>query len=118
MNFARPILFDFFNLNVRMQDLYRAWTLLDDDQQHPAGIFLDYAELPLIKQLNRDLLVLKEDETLLKQLRENLKSARELADEIYNEAIKDYSELKDENVSTSSSSIAYLKEFYNEFTIR
>ena len=51
MNLARPILFDFFNLNVRMQDLYRAWTLLDDDQQHPAGIFLDYAELPLIKQL-------------------------------------------------------------------
>ena len=117
MNFARPILFDFFNLNVRMQDLYRAWTLLDDDQQHPAGIFLDYAELPLIKQLNRDLLVLKEDEKLLKQLRENLKSAGELADEIYSEAIKDYSELKDENVSTSSSSIAHLKGFYNEFTV-
>ena len=117
MNFARPILFDFFNLNVRMQDLYRAWTLLDDDQHHPAGIFLDYAELPLIKQLNRDLLVLKEDEKLLKQLRENLKSAGELADEIYSEAIKDYSELKDGNISISSSPISHLKEFYNEFTV-
>jgi len=53
----------------------------------------------------------------LKQLRENLKSAGELADEIYSEAIKDYSELKDEQVSTSSSSIAHLKGFYNEFTV-
>ena len=71
----------------------------------------DYKEIKAVTK------VLKEDEKLLKQLRENLKSAGELADEIYSEAIKDYSELKDENVSTSSLSIAHLKGFYNEFTV-
>jgi len=117
MKLVRPILSDFFILNVRMQNLYRDWAAIDDDQKHACGFFLDYAEIPLLQQLNRNLPVLQEDEVLLQQLRKNIKSANELATEIYFEAQKNYPELKDENIDLSNSQTVHLKEFYDEFIV-
>ena len=117
MELVRPILSEFFILNVRLQNLFRDWATIDDAQKHAGGNFLDYAEIPLLQQLNRNLLEFQEDEALLQQLRKNIKSAEELAAEIYLEALKYYPELKDENVDLSNSQAGHLKEFYDEFTI-
>ena len=117
MELVRPILSEFFILNVRLQNLFHDWAAIDDDQKHAAGFFLDYAEIPLLQQLNRNLLELQEDEALLQQLRKNIKSAQELAAEIYLEALKYYPELKDENVDLSNSQAEHLKDFYDEFIV-
>ena len=117
MELVRPILSDFFILNVRLQNLFRDWAAIDDDQKHANGFFLDYAEIPLLQQLNRNLLEFQEDEVLLQQLRKNIKSAQELAAEIYLEAQKYYPELKDENIDLSNSQEQHLKGFYDEFIV-
>ena len=59
----------------------------------------------------------QEDEVLLQQLRKNIKSAQELAAEIYLEAQKYYPELKDENIDLSNSQEQHLKGFYDEFIV-
>lgn len=58
----------FFLLNIRIQDLYRSWAALDNDKKYPQGIFLDYLELPILQQLNSDLLEYKADDLLFVQL--------------------------------------------------
>jgi hypothetical protein len=117
MELVRPILSEFFILNVSLQKLFRDWAAIDDAQKHAGGFFLDYSEIPLLQQLNRNLLEFQEDEALLQQLRKNIKSAEELAAEIYLEALKYYPELKDENVDLSNSQAEHLKEFYDEFIV-
>lgn len=117
MKSVRPILVNFFLLNIRMQDLYQSWAALDDDKKYPQGIFLDYAELPILQQLNSDLLEYKADDILLLQLQQNEKSAHELADEICQEAFKDFPELEHAGANSSLSPSSHLKEFFDEFTV-
>ena len=117
MESVRPILTNFFLLNIRMQDLYRSWAALDDDKKYPQGIFLDYAELPILQQLNSDLLENKADDFLLVQLQVNVKSAHELADEICQEAFNDYPELEYARANSPLSPSSHLKEFFDEFTV-
>jgi len=85
MERIRPILQGFAQTNVATQALFREWA--DQQQEANAGrSFLDYAEIPFLAQLNRNLLRDYDDETLFEQLARNLELARELRREIMAEA--------------------------------
>ena len=99
-----------------MKDLYRSWAALDNEK-NILRVFFDYLELPILQQLNSDLLEYKADDILLVQLQLNEKSAHELADEICQEAFNDYPELEYAKANSTLSPSSHLKEFFDEFTV-
>ena len=50
-----------------MKDLYRSWAALDNEK-NILRVFFDYLELPILQQLNSDLLEYKADDLLFVQL--------------------------------------------------
>ena len=81
MERVRPILHGFAQNNVAMQALFRKWAA-EDPETEAAHVFIDYAELPFLADLNRNLLEDCNDEVLFTQLESNLNLARELRQEI------------------------------------
>jgi hypothetical protein len=84
---SRPLLQGFAAANVRMQAFFRAWgAASEDDPPTPSHTFVDYAEIPFLAELNRELLLEGDDDAVFELLERNLGLARELQLEIVAEA--------------------------------
>lgn len=81
MERVRPILRGFAQANVGMQAFFREWADMEQDVE-VAGSFVDYAAIPFLSELNRNLLQICDDDALLAQLERNLGLARQLRQEI------------------------------------
>jgi len=89
MGRARPLLQGFAMANVRMQAFFREWNANSKaDPPIPPNVFVDYAEIPFLADLNRELLNRGSDESVLALLERNLGMARELQREIIAEATR------------------------------
>jgi len=86
MEWVRPVLQGFAAANVGMQAFFREWAGKDRHHPPPAGSFVDYAEIPFLAALNRDLLRDFDDAELFAQLGRNLELASQLQQEIIAEA--------------------------------
>jgi hypothetical protein len=85
MERARPALQGFAYTNIEMQAFFRKWAREDRAVAPGAGVFVDYAEIPFLAELNRNLLREFDDDSLFDQLARNLHLARELQREIWAE---------------------------------
>jgi hypothetical protein len=87
MDRDRTLLRGFAAANVRMQAFFRQWHAVSrEDPPTPSRAFVDYAEIPFLAELNRELLLEADDESLLELLERNLQLAKELQLEIIAEA--------------------------------
>jgi flavin-dependent dehydrogenase len=83
MDRARPILERFALVNVRMQAFFRDWhAACEDDPPPPQKVFVDYAELAFLAELNRALLIEENDDDTLRALERNVELALTLRREI------------------------------------
>ena len=89
MDRSRPLLQSFAAANVRMQAFFREWGAVStEDPPTPPRIFIDYAEIPFLAEMNRELQGEGDDESVLALLERNLRLARELQLEIVAEAAR------------------------------
>lgn len=89
MDRSRPVLQGFAATNVRMQAFFREWGAVSaEDPATPSRVFVDYAEIPFLAEMNRDLQGEGDDESVLETLERNLQLARELQIEIVAEAAR------------------------------
>ncbi len=86
MDQVRPLLQEFAFINVNMQAFFREWAAKEPCPDLEPGAFLDYAEIAFLAEMNRNLNVERDDESLLEQLSVNLRLAKELKQEIVTEA--------------------------------
>lgn len=87
MKRSQPMLHGFATANVRMQAFYRTWhSFSKEDPPVPVQSFVDYAEIPFLAKLNRELLLETDDEAVLTLLENNVRLARDLQIEIIAEA--------------------------------
>lgn len=89
MDQVRPLLQEFAFINVNMQAFFREWAAKKPDPDLEPGAFLDYSEIEFLAEMNRNLNVERDDESLFYQLSENLRLAKELKQEIMVEAARD-----------------------------
>jgi hypothetical protein len=72
-----------------MQAFFREWGAVSaEDPPTPPRIFIDYAEIPFLAEMNRELQGEGDDESVLALLERNLRLARELQLEIVAEAAR------------------------------
>jgi hypothetical protein len=72
-----------------MQAFFREWGAVSaEDPPAPPRIFVDYAEIPFLAEMNRELQGEGDDESVLELLERNLRMARELQLEIVAEAAR------------------------------
>jgi hypothetical protein len=83
---AKIHLLDFYQLNLKMQELFRTWSNKEDSTMSLSDTFLDYTKVKFLHQANENLLLKLSDEQLLTQLTTNLSEVRRLANEIIREA--------------------------------
>jgi flavin-dependent dehydrogenase len=83
---AKVYLMDFYQLNLEMQGLFRNWADKDNVSRNSSNIFLDYTQVKVLHQANKNLLKKLDDQQLLKQLTVNLTDMHCLANEILREA--------------------------------
>ena len=89
MDRSRSLLQSFAAANVRMQVFFREWGAVSaEDPPAPSRIFVDYAEIPFLAEMNRELQGEGDDESVLELLERNLRMARELQLEIVAEAAR------------------------------
>ena len=86
MERVRPALQGFAYTNIEMQAFFRKWAREDRAVAPGAGVFVDYAEIRFLAELNRNLLRECDDDSLIDQLTRNLHLAGELQREIWAEA--------------------------------
>ncbi len=87
MDRVRPLLQGFAVANVRMQSFFRKWDAASGEEPPmPSRTFVDYAEIPFLAELNRELLLEGDDESVLELLERNLQLAQDLQLEIISEA--------------------------------
>ncbi len=86
MERVRLVLQGFASTNIEMQAFFRKWAREDRAVAPGAGVFVDYAEIRFLAELNRNLLRECDDDSLIDQLARNLHLAGELQREIWAEA--------------------------------
>ncbi|MFT5689405.1 MAG: flavin-dependent dehydrogenase [Planctomycetota bacterium] len=109
MDEARSPLQGFAKANASVQALFRKWDAATLDDEPREGVFLDYAKLEFLADMNRDLLRERDDAALLVQLKRNLQLAQELEQEIIAEAARSAPELATGREKPSST---HLKEMF------
>ena len=83
MDRTRPLLRSFAAANVRMQAFFREWDAVSgEDPPTPARVFVDYSEIPFLAEMNRELMLEGDDDTVLALLEHNLQLASDLQLEI------------------------------------
>ena len=72
--------------NISMQSVFREWVKRSKDGTAPEGIYIDYAGLDFLAELNANLKEKFDDDALIAQMERNLSLARDLKLEIIAEA--------------------------------
>lgn len=83
---VNPILQSFAFTNLSMQAYFREWAKHGHHAAHPGPMFIDYAGLDFLAELNANLAVEYDDEALIAQMERNLLLAKDLRLEIQAEA--------------------------------
>jgi flavin-dependent dehydrogenase len=84
-----PLLRDFAAANVRMQAFFRDWNAVsDEDPPTPSRTFIDYAEISFLAEMNRELTLEGDDDSIYALLEHNLALAKELQLEIVAKAAR------------------------------
>ncbi len=88
MQRVRPLLQGFAFTNISMQSVFREWAKLSRHQAPPEGVYVDYAGLDFLAELNANLKEKFDDEALIAQMERNLSLAGDLKLEIIAEAAR------------------------------
>jgi hypothetical protein len=86
MERASPLLQSFAFTNVAMQAYFREWARESKSESPPERVYIDYAGLDFLSQLNANLGEKYDDDALIEQMERNLNLAKSLRREIYAEA--------------------------------
>lgn len=86
MERVNPILQSFAFTNFSMQSYFREWAKLAEGESQPEGVFIDYAGLDFLAEMNANLAENYDDDALLAQMERNLALAKSLRVEIQAEA--------------------------------
>jgi len=87
---VRPVLQAFAATNIAMQAHFRTWAAKSQAGEPPEGVFIDYAKLGFLAELNRRLMIECDEASVLEQLDRNLALAKELEREILAEAAREH----------------------------
>jgi len=86
MERAQPLLQSFAFMNLAMQAYLRDWAKLSVGDDPPEPIFMDYAGLDFLSELNANLAGEYDDDALIEQMESNLRLSKDLRLEIFAEA--------------------------------
>jgi flavin-dependent dehydrogenase len=86
MERVNPLLQSFAYTNLSMQAYFREWAKLGKERPRPQRVFIDYAALNFLSELNANLGEAFEDDALIEQMERNLRLAKSLRLEIHAEA--------------------------------
>ena len=107
MTRCRPLLQGFAAANVRTQAFFRSWgAVVGEDPPTPSGMFVDYAEISFLAELNRELLLEMSDDTVLQLLERNLSLAQNLQSEITAEVSRHNAKLPPAAVRATTNHLA------------
>jgi len=93
MQTASLLLQQIYQVNLKMQSLFREWAMLDRSIDQVKNVFINYSEITFLQQLNSDLLKQQTDQEVHQQLVKNIELIQQLSDEIALLAVNSYSKL-------------------------
>jgi flavin-dependent dehydrogenase len=86
MERVNPLLRSFAYTNIAMQSYFREWARCAEGEAPPEQVFVDYAGLNFLAELNADLGEDFDDDTLFERMERNLRLCKNIRDEIHAEA--------------------------------